>query len=1386
MDFATLQQAISNRYVPQSKQFTLGVGDLESGPINQLLSQTLKVTTTGLQIFSDTAPTSDGQAVTLSGVSSIYGFTNAPVTASFDLDDEGVAQMRLRLKLPRDWNFIKGFPELSKSVFEEIAIALDPVPLYIFTSYARTEPDLNINLKTGLNFYGEARPTGKALGAATAVLGGFTQSPLYGSIVSRSYGPTIMLTFDYGATLKQYFPDLDMPVQMALVNEYDPDGKGRRAGLQLSVPFNWGGHAITLLCLLTNKEIGVLYFKAAFDGFDIPGPQELAKLIGEADLVGSLPERYQASGQIKLKSIVIGIGVRKLKLTKVAIELAALEGDGWEVVPDWLTLKNVKANFTVQDPLSPTWNARCDLFAELDVPSPPARAAILQMDVGGSALRSDYSFFASIKPGTTFNLTDLLAEFIPEVEDGPNIVFDNLGLRIQKTQAQIQYSFNAALSTDWNFNVGPLTLIAVQHAAVELNSSGNKGGMGGTISGALVLFDAEMDFSYTLPGSFQINAIVPSFDVNLQKIATDLAGSSWKAPSWFPDFTFPRTQFYIARQADGADTVYTFVMRAFPDLGVIAIEVKRQGGQWGFAAGINLIAPKISEIPGLESLSVFDEVFRLNSLMLAVSSINQADFQFADQAAFNASSAGWTGKKVSLPAQAGGIQEGINLFASMTFDTTGHQAMVRNFLSLNATLGVALQLGATPSQNSRLFASIAGTINEVTTLVGNFGGALQNGQLSLFLDGVVHTSIQGQKRTFGLTFIFVPSGAVLTASMLGAPVQFGPVQLANVILEIGINLVGIPSIGFAATLDVRDFDSSIAVFFDSTNPAESLMAGAISDTTLDQVVKTLVGPSNENIPSEVSSALRQVGIKGTGAFLLPGSLSSDLNSRNYANIAAAFANAGYVIPNTEKLLLLIINSPGEVWHLTDLQNNMTHYALKKKGDQIEASLQPQIYLCMNPAGVTIGPIGGSIRYNQGYFLNGEIDLFFIKARAKVVIQQSKGISVDASVDPFVVYKPEYLSVTGYNGEGGPVLSLATYMQPNQTRADFRPPHIFVSGEVRLLGVVGNNLLLSVSKSGLNFNLQGELVIGTQFDLRAEFDSLTNFGGGGTATVGVKRDMDFGALGKINLDTQVAGKIELGYKAQTVTANFAGNFVFQGAQYNIAQFKLDIDKAPLANLAETLADKIKEVFNNFLNQADKWLDWARKGILTGVGDLNQITTTLYRTFKKDGNAAIQLLKNATYAAADIAKAINVAYGWDGNKIAAAFKAVGYSATDVSNALNTAFKWSSNQTAAALRAAGYSATETTAALQSVYKLGANQIASVLKSAGYSASDIATVLNKVFKWSAKDTAKFMKDTLKYGDDTVNKALKSAGYASKEIEKAMKSVFNWAEDNLNPKNWF
>ena len=1201
----------------------------------------------------------DNQTIKIKGTSSFLKMPNLPVEVTFSIDPSEKVQLVLKYQLlgdmpgPNDWIFTRSFQHLpgvpdynepiifnrtTQHIEQAMVVPLTALRLFngyfIVVSEQQIEPEFKVPLVWGINFVSHLRP--KGIVALIENLFQFTnQLTIYGSIrlplpeetpqqLAAKY-PASPVKFRYPWNVLEEFPkglpgiflQVDLGVNYSIAQDRI-NFKGEKFYIYTPINSDWvlpatnpafipmqafvgkvdlpsAAISVEVVCPI---DIGVHHLELVgfFDGIQLDNLSKLTSLTGtNKSPLAELPQEIQdvgdTIGQLELTGASISIDYSSLSqvaITNISftVGMPALNLNVWE---DHFEIKNISCYFEVDYPFSVGVNTSNErhlgviVYGKMEIENIPFNVYSSKME--------GFTFFAELAEKQTVPLKKILSKYAPEIPPPSDLNIDIFRIGIAPGD---NYSMAFALAgqpNPWILPVGPKGLLVQD---VSMGFIYPQGGPAiGSVSGTIALENfAELSVTYDTPGNVIIRSLLP--DIQFRQLVGILTDIPLEIPADF-DFQFTDSSILMQKQADD----YTFQLGTHLDIfGSLGLQVQKINGQkWGMAFGMDMTAGKPSNLPGLSFLSNFEAIFPLNKFLLVVSSIEAPSFQFPDMVSFN--NPRINTKNITLPSN-NGLVAGLNIFAEWKIDTSDkQQKLLKDFLGLDPVMGVTLQVSKIPSEASKLFLSYQTQV-QGHPLSCVFGGQIMDGSIGLFLTGSFIIDIQNQPQHFDVTLLFVTSGAFMSATMKGSTaIDFEVFQIANLALEVGINWSGIPSLGVTGTIAVSSFQSSIAVFFDSAEPSKSLVAGSVSDLSLKDVFDTFTGNAVE---TDLLDVLELFSVKGTREFEIDGQLSNDLDELQIEQVAAACKTAGALnIPTAQEQYLLIVNEKGKSWHLTDM-TLMRHYALKKSGTKIKVSTEAQFYCAPQDTFI------GSIRFPQAFYINCAINILEFHTAATIEINPHKGVAISTEMSKIIIGNELVFSLKAEQGEGGPLLSMATFKDAGRENPEFHDPHCYINGEITTLGL-SKGAFVNITNNGAEFKLEGNLLPGVEMNLSGHFDSLTNLGIGGGIKIGIG-EIDLGPLGKINIDTWAEAQLSMGVKGTVISAKIDLSFTLAGTTHQLIDFDLDIDTAALANIAKTVWDAIKKFFEDFFSDPEKWAEYLANGIVKGVDEAQQVLDDVF--------------------------------------------------------------------------------------------------------------------------------------------------------------------------------
>lgn len=1277
--------------------------DASAAPGPVFADQLERLTNGAPIVVRDAVRSVAGDTVRVTGRASLLGVSEMPVTASAEPGLDGPA-VTVRFHLidgppgPNAWRFSTSFPDLPPfyaglpgswqggHAAPDRTNLLDRLELsdaaYVLTTAeSGLDPVTGAAIRAGLNFVALCTPT-ELVGMLGSVMTGGGPVRLSGPIVipkpterTLPLPPRARLTFPWQHP--EPIPGIHLTADLGIDETIGNALRFHNVGVRIYSPTSQEWAEANPTHRRTFAAAGTLEVPSADLSLDITAPEpvstdrlslfgvfegatfgklaQLFDLAGGDDLAEYLPDDVRGAldtlDSLSLELVALRLG-KGLKLDGIGMAVGMRDLDT-TVIPGF-TVRGLRVDFSISDPFGKDRGFAINLGGDLGF-----LGTKFTVDVEFPEVRAR----ARLNEAAALTLDALFDEV--GLPSPPDLTINHLELDIAKDGS---YSVAAVIAEDppWTLDLGPVPLTVSDVRAFASRPA--RGPASGSFSGVLRPGDAfELAFAYDTPGDFVLRANLP--DVTLMELVRGLTDRDVALPAGF-DLAF--TDGYVLIQESGPNLVFQFAT-TMEGLGTVAFEARRVGtgpGGWGFAAGIDLTVPRLSSLPGLDALAPFEEMFRLDQVVLVVASFDDPGFAFPSLAAFNAPTLR-TGD-LALPAHAGGVVAGLNAYARWKIDTTSReQKLLRDLLSLEATIGVALQIAADPKKDSRLYASVDAKVQGLT-LACQLGGQMRDGELGLFLTGVVTTTIQGRPLRFDVTLLFVPNGAFLSGSMRGS-VEFEGITLSNVGLVVGMSWEAIPSVGITASIAVERFHSSIAIFFDSADPSRSMLAGAVSGLTLADVLETFAG---DVAPSEVDAILSRIGLVGTGEFTLDPDVARALDERDIDDIAAAFAAQGVRIPTAASHVVLAEGRKGEHWFLTDM-TTMLHYELERTNDGIRVTLEPQLYVVPQTTAI------GSLVFQQGTFLNAGFDILSFHGEGKVLVMPSRGIQAEGSMDRVVIGHESLFVLEAMDGKGGPLLSIATAGRPGHEDPRLRHPHALIDGRMNLLGLE-QAVYVEIGATGFSFAVEGEMDGGLSFTLHGSFSGPTSLSAGGTLVLDVGT-IDLGPLGKVSIGTAAKGALDVSVDGARTHARFEGSFRYVGREYRLPGIDLDVRTASIPELPAQVAALVREELEKIFRDAAIWARCVHDGLVTGVNDVGRVLKDVYGA-SMDQTA--QWMKQAGYGVDEIGNTLKNVWAPDSKDVAKALKNIGYGVEEVGDFLKDAYGFGPNKMEKVLKKAGFS--------------------------------------------------------------------------------------------------
>jgi hypothetical protein len=1233
------------------------------------------LTDDSLIVFNALIQTTD-DSVTVSGNGG-GRFSELGVNAEFIPTDSGDIAVVVTGVATEGWIFPLAFSSLATGVYDTVPVAGD--------SLLRLRTLADGDLAAGLWFDGALLISGELTGI-TSFLNGTDPLAISGAIdvvsgipdfafsavvnQDMTVGTLVGLNFTLNSVSSPYLYEPYDDASGQTITTYTQDAY---LSLTTTLSFEAKGEAMSAAAEMRFGTGVLICLRASFDGSLGVLLEDFLEWAG-GDLFAGMPppSLFDPSDYLTLDDL--NFSVLKSTAALSTFDLAVSTKDEWVVIPDLITITKVSQTLTSMAPAGKATITGL-LTGNVDL-GKDGSVAKLVLNAGAP----DFTFWGQLEEGCVVIVSDLVTYLIPTAVGIPTITLELFGFCCQPSGDNPTYSIEACFESDWVLDLSPIQM-AITDASIDIaygpiddpvdDESGETvaSTTSGNIGGSIVFNDTvKFDIDYTIPGEFDIRGEIER--LSLSESITRLVNMDMPLPDGF-DLVFTNCYVSICYGSGEDATSLEFQIGAEVEgLGSLAFDALKVGGLWGYATGLSMGNVSLSNVPGLSSLKPFDAYFAFKKLVFVVSTADLSHFTFPDASVFDGGTT--TNSSVVLPTGQG-VVAGMNAYADIDLASQKELSLLQSFLHLSGELSITLQVGLEDVETgSALYVTLAADINSNLHVDGSFGAKLIGGVLDLYMTGEVTTVLQGQDIVFDFTLTFVPNGAFMSGGYQGT-IDFVIVKLSNLILEIGVDWEGLPTIGFGAQIDVADYESSVMVLLNSAVPTQSMFIASVSDLTLATTLNTLCNLTDTSlVPDSLMSVLEMVGLSGTNHFTLEDTddtVSVSLNNRDVNAVSQAFATAGISLPSDSLQVIISVADSGTLWHVTDMVS-VLHYRLTKEGSgtAINGTLDPQLYV------VPQDTMLGVTTVQEGLRLNGRLDLFGFYAELTVYISDSQGFWIEAEFSKIAIKVSGDLifSFESADGTTGPSLSVCTYQNNQATEPDKQPPHFFADGAINVLGVVGVDVTMNFTETGGNFDMS-VTVDGAKFSLGGSYNNAYQFATDGSADVGVDATMDFGSIGKIHVVTSVGYAYEIEVtSATTGTASASGHFDFEGVGFEIPRFTLDLSTDALANLVNDAVKDVEKYLGIYLADYQQWLNWLYDGVILGVDTAEQVGEILAATYELDYDTiATQTTEILHYGSDQVADALDGAGATADETLDILVNTLDYSVDDATKAVEQAF-------------------------------------------------------------------------------------------------------------------
>ncbi len=1280
--------------------------------------ETIKLKNAALQISEDP------DRILVTGTSDYLNVPDLPVTAEFVVQKDGRISPRIHYTLlsrgdsSDKWKFINSFPGLphvddSDSIFhgDEFKSFPDQFLLkearLIVSDADFVDLESGKQLTSGVNFLARAQLYGP-LQLLQHLVSEKSENWLYGRVNLPQFNTNfseealaaslkrqqseVVFPWDYAESLPGIHLVADLGEDFQLGSLQFSDTR-----LQIYCPLDdWDFYdeiyeprkALTGKLEIEKAEISLdahavysedsgVFVYTRFEGLSIGNLARLTGAMGGVSLHDHLPKPIQTTVSklealeiidlgFRIKSIPTSVsGVNKLALTYATVQLGVRDLN-WEIWKDHLSIDELSVRLEVFNKPKPILKAT--LLTETEIAGTP-------FVVTGSRFGSEYLLTATLAESQSIDFKSFMKKCFSDVPLPAELDVEAFGIELcVGDHVTVSGSFSTG-DKGWKIDLGKkavsvedisFSVTKTLSSAKSSQQSKNSSKVSGYFTGRATLDTLNFQVNYSTPKHFDLKAEIP--EVNLSELCRKITGKGHGGPGSF-DLKMVNTQVVAEKQNSG----FRFrALSTIPKVGMLALQAGKTGGSWGVATGIYLGKKKLSKIEGLEFLEPIEKIANLQDLTLIASTVENAQFQFPTSAAFSGNQT-LNSSGVQLPTSPSGVVRGLNVHGTWILKKSDRaQKLIGQIFQLDDRLPVTLQVESKAGQQPvvNLHSSVNATF-EGNPLKASFGIRMQAGKSpEYYLLGSGQMNINHHKMLLDIGVSVTLVGIGFTGSLKGT-LKLQGLKLSNLGLMGSVNWAGVPGFGFAGRINTRSFQSSIVLLLDTAN-SSFVLAGSVSELNAYKVVTGLAGC--KKLPKGLANPLKKVEILETQEFFLPKTTVKALDSRNLESVASAFSSAASIsLPATEPDTLLITNRRGKSWTLVNRRDSLKSYQIEQVKNKVRAVLAPQVYVCTSYARV------GALEYQPGFLLSARIRVIEFEAYASIDISPAKGIAIDAYVNKAItIGNKSFFCFSDQSGKKGPQLSVSTYQRSSHPVKEFRSPHLYANGRLRVIGL-RMDCLARVSTNALELDIRVQNknsirspVIKGHVDFiiafQAQVGDIKNF----YAKMGVHFDADLrlylGDVQTLRFKEKVTGYLEMGLKKSKPYAILGASIKLAGESCKV-EIELNPTKDNLNHAGQYLAREVSDFFEEIYEDVDRFLDDVGKGVLKGFEDTAKLGNTLAKNFSQSTQGVANAFHSLGKAPEDIASAL-LKTKVSSKDVAKALKGLKVKPLDLSHALSGA--------------------------------------------------------------------------------------------------------------------